>query len=221
MRRDQYLHAQEVEQALLEETDYTEREVSKYRQRRDEALSAVVCTSPEFLHLYKRQAELWIELRSVRLCMLAVNNTVGSGLSHELLSLAQVSENVSDRRTGYAVDEALIDTWVTAVQHLGQNADAPLPDPASPTGSNGNSGTGTNSNVGTPDRGAEHRPAPRRGARGAATPLSRRPGRSQRRGGKTAGMPVRRRASLARERDPTTGKWLPREKAVEQTPPPE
>jgi hypothetical protein len=88
-------------------------------------LSALVCASPAFLALYERQARLWIELRGLRLCMHAVGSVMaGTGLNRELLRLAQASENVSDRRTGFAVDKGLIDTWTGAVRALAESADA-------------------------------------------------------------------------------------------------
>jgi len=38
------------------------------------------------------------------------------------------SENVTDRRTGFPVDEALISAWTDAVARLREDADASLPD---------------------------------------------------------------------------------------------
>jgi len=98
---------------LLEEIDSVEFDLVEHRRRRDAALSALVCASPQFIALYQRQARLWIELRSLRLCMHAVGGAMrGSGLSRELLSLAQASENINDRRTGFEVD--------SVYRHLGR-----------------------------------------------------------------------------------------------------
>ena len=79
----------------------------------DRMYLAALDVSPEFLALFRRQAELWVELCTLRICMLAVSHTVGpGGIAQALLSLAQVSEPIDDRRTGYAVDEVLVGSWV-------------------------------------------------------------------------------------------------------------
>ena len=92
LRRDQYQHSREVEQPLNEEISRTESDLGVLKYRRDQALSAVFSASPEYLALYQRQAELWTELRSLHLCMQAVNGAGGGGrLDRRLRDLAEVS----------------------------------------------------------------------------------------------------------------------------------
>jgi hypothetical protein len=214
-----------TERALREEAGVIEASLRQYRYQHDAAIGALFSASPEFLALYQRQAELWVELRSLRLAMLAVGSAIGGpGLENRLLSLAQVSEPIDDRRTGYVVDEALVSRWTTAVAQLRGDATASLPgavlspavSPPEPT-------------VSTPEPADSTTGAAVGGSPGSPSLETRSP--PVRRGGPQHPPPSRRRAGrrgaslhhvrLARERDPATGKWRKKATAPGEAPPPE
>jgi hypothetical protein len=67
----EYRLIKEREEALIEETEQTERLVAEHTRSRDHVLNDLVCNRPEFLSLFQRRAELWIELRSITLRALA------------------------------------------------------------------------------------------------------------------------------------------------------
>jgi hypothetical protein len=176
LRTEQYNLAREVEQAIAEEISTTEADLAGHCRRRDAALSALVCVHPRFVALYERQAQLWIELRSLRICMHAVGSAMGgSGLTQELLSLAQASENINDRRVGFPVDEDLIDTWVNEVRALSEDGDALLPGDtrAIDRTTDGSDITDISSDITNPVGGGHRGSAPRnRGSEEAKPPVS-------------------------------------------------
>jgi len=89
-------------------------------------LAALICSTPEFLHLFRRMRAQWRKLRSLSLAIRAVARETGTPLTGRLLKDAQVSEPL-DRESGCPVEEKLIATWTDAVQALRADADAKLP----------------------------------------------------------------------------------------------
>ena len=105
----------------------SEPQQKSYLRRDDiEVGSLGVCSTPEFLHLYRRTRSQWLKLRSLRVTIRAVSHELGTGLTGRLLELAQSDEPL-DRQSDYKVDERLVTTWTEAVQALRADADAPLP----------------------------------------------------------------------------------------------
>jgi hypothetical protein len=111
---------------LIEELGYLEYELGEARRARDIALSALVCQSPEFLHLYRRMQAQWSKLRSLKLAILAVAGLLDGKIDNRLLNLAY-NEEPTERRTGFRVDERLIEQWTSAVTALRDDADGKLP----------------------------------------------------------------------------------------------
>ena len=212
--RDLLDHSKQIEKALRAEIASIEAGLADHRNVIASAAGALVSRTPQFLSLIERIYTAYRDLRNCRLIVREIERLVH--LDDHLVRLADNNQpSAGHRFGGYENDEAGIARWGKAVRRLLSDADFPL----SPAIDGGNPGPTSNSrNIKDPNRGAPHRgSAPPRRAQGAATPLSRRPVRHQRAGAKAAGMPVRRRASLARERDPTTGRWL-KEKAADQKP---
>ena len=101
-------------------------ELGERRRARDAALSALVCRSPEFLHLLRRQSAQWAKLRSLRLAVLAIAGELGGQIDMRLLTIAQNDEPL-ERLTGYKVGDALIERWTGSVKALRDDAEAKLP----------------------------------------------------------------------------------------------
>jgi hypothetical protein len=111
------------------ETEITgsERRLRECRSRLHEAMSIVICASPQFTTLLETLPECWKLLRSIRAICDDVYKALGGSMPTNLQNEWQFTETLERDRVGYPVDEALIAAWTNALARLQVDSEAELP----------------------------------------------------------------------------------------------
>jgi hypothetical protein len=111
------------------ETEITgsQRRLRECRSRLHEAMSIVICASPQFTALLETLPECWKLLRSIRAICDDVYKALAGHMPTNLQNQWQFSETLERDRVGYPLDEALIGAWTSALARLQVDPEAELP----------------------------------------------------------------------------------------------
>jgi putative ABC transport system substrate-binding protein len=90
-------------------------------------MADIVSASDEYQLLRQSQKDAFTKLRSVKLALRAVTAGLHGYQPAHLMDEAFLSEPVTERRSGFAVDEDLVGAWAESLAALEQDADTDLP----------------------------------------------------------------------------------------------
>jgi hypothetical protein len=105
----------------------SQRRLRECRSRLHEAMSIVICASPQFITLLETLPECWKLLRSISAICDDVYKALAGHMPTSLQNQWQYTETLERDRVGYPVDEALIAAWATALARLQVDSEAELP----------------------------------------------------------------------------------------------
>ena len=117
----------DTDTGLEAEITGSQRRLRECRSRLNEAISIIVCSSPQFTTLLEALPECWKRLRSIRAICDDIYKTLAGHMPTNLQNQWQYTETLERDRVGYPVDEALIAAWSNALARLQVDPEAELP----------------------------------------------------------------------------------------------
>lgn len=127
-----------MERTLRKEVHDVELRVNHHGSAVKQALTNVVCTSPEFLTLFDERDQGWIRLRTLCAVFLEILHACAGNMPDKLrmrfLATEPLEAGLKYRGDNgivpYRVDDDLLNAWKEALAALANNADAELPEPS-------------------------------------------------------------------------------------------
>jgi hypothetical protein len=125
--KSEHAHSQEIDQALEGELRSAETRLRLRRGALYQALSELICSSPELEDLFADLEQTWARLRGLRKCFDHITTALHGQMPAKLMSRWQVSPPLDPSIIGYPLDEQRYRRWASALEALLADADAELP----------------------------------------------------------------------------------------------
>jgi hypothetical protein len=118
----------EIEEALAEEVRQSQQRATMRAMSAREALSEVVCSSPQFIDLLEQLDQLWGRMRGLHKCFRTLSAALGGLPDQHFRKIHRVVSMDPDALYEPELDERPAEAWSKALSALREDADAPLPD---------------------------------------------------------------------------------------------